>query len=324
MIWYHGVKEVEIMELAKQIKRYRKKEKYSQTDLATKLFVSRQAISNWERGLSEPDLETVQKLADIFHTSIEELITGDEVEDRQLQMQKKINWLFMIGFISSVVCFIITIIKPQSNTALVMPFIITFMIGIVIVIFGYAIRNREYSMIAGYDDERQYNEQVLRRMLLMIQLSMVIVYNFTMILCVAALWFQLRDLTIICMIINVINVFISVLGCNIRYQHTLFREEKQQKNAVQSSILVILYVFVLLLSVSAVTYTFWLHDIHNNTPQALMVLGFMSPGLIYHTICLFYVDHTLKQGKKISVVFWCVSAILTIIWLMIIVCFPYE
>ena len=272
------------MEIAKQIKRYRKKEKYSQEELAEQLYISRQAVSNWERGLSEPDLDTIRKLADIFHTSIEELITGDEVEDRQLKTQTYINWFFIAGVFLCVVNIIMTIMNAQSNTAIVLPLIITFMIGIVVVIFGYALRNREYSMLAGYEPDIRYNERVLRQMLLSVQISIVSVYIFTMILSLAGIWFQSKEFIIIVMMINVINLIVSVLGFNIRYRDTLFLDKKQRNSSSKGTMIVILYVVVLILSVCAAVYTFKLHHIQNNTPEAHMVLGVMSPGLIYHTI----------------------------------------
>ena len=38
------------MQVGKQIQHYRKKKNLSQDDLAEIIFVSRQSISNWERG----------------------------------------------------------------------------------------------------------------------------------------------------------------------------------------------------------------------------------------------------------------------------------
>ena len=42
----------------------RKEKGFSQESLANQLNVTRQAISNWERGKTEPDLQTLIQLAD--------------------------------------------------------------------------------------------------------------------------------------------------------------------------------------------------------------------------------------------------------------------
>ena len=41
------------MELNEQIKNYRTEMKFSQEELAEKIYVTRQSISNWENGISQ-------------------------------------------------------------------------------------------------------------------------------------------------------------------------------------------------------------------------------------------------------------------------------
>lgn len=62
--------------LGKNIQYLRKQKHMTQEDLALKLNVSRQAISKWEAGSSEPDINTLVKLSEIFNVSIDELIKG--------------------------------------------------------------------------------------------------------------------------------------------------------------------------------------------------------------------------------------------------------
>lgn len=54
------------------ISKLRKKHGLTQKQLGKKLNVSYQAVSKWENNLSEPDLETLEKLADIFGISVSE------------------------------------------------------------------------------------------------------------------------------------------------------------------------------------------------------------------------------------------------------------
>lgn len=71
------------MEFAKQLKKYRLNNDLSQEDLATKLFVSRQAVSKWENGEGTPDLDNIVKLAEIFDVSLDALVLGIESESKQ-------------------------------------------------------------------------------------------------------------------------------------------------------------------------------------------------------------------------------------------------
>lgn len=59
---------------AKKIQELRLKRNLSQSDLADKLGVSRQAISKWERDEGLPDLYNIRRLADIFKVSVDELV----------------------------------------------------------------------------------------------------------------------------------------------------------------------------------------------------------------------------------------------------------
>ena len=48
----------------------------TQEDLAEKMFVTRQTVSNWENGRTNPDLDSLHALSEVFKTDITELIYG--------------------------------------------------------------------------------------------------------------------------------------------------------------------------------------------------------------------------------------------------------
>jgi len=62
------------MSFADQFKLLRKEKGISQEALAESLHISRQAVSKWETGLSQPDTENLVKLAEIFNVSLDELV----------------------------------------------------------------------------------------------------------------------------------------------------------------------------------------------------------------------------------------------------------
>ena len=63
--------------VGKNIKKYREKLKITQQELATRLYVSYQAVSAWERGVALPDLENTAKLADVFNVKIDALLSNN-------------------------------------------------------------------------------------------------------------------------------------------------------------------------------------------------------------------------------------------------------
>ena len=65
------------MELGKQIKKYRQEVQLSQEELAERVYVSRQTISNWENDKSYPDVNSLVLLSETFQISLDNLIKGD-------------------------------------------------------------------------------------------------------------------------------------------------------------------------------------------------------------------------------------------------------
>ena len=68
----------------------RKKHNMTQKQLAEKLNVSDKAVSRWETGKNYPDIEILQKLAEIFDTTIDDLLKGNDIEkDKKKERRKK-------------------------------------------------------------------------------------------------------------------------------------------------------------------------------------------------------------------------------------------
>ena len=70
------------MTLGERIYKFRTEKEMSQEDLAVALEVSRQSISKWETNGSVPALDKLVKLSEIFGVSLDELVTGKEVEQK--------------------------------------------------------------------------------------------------------------------------------------------------------------------------------------------------------------------------------------------------
>lgn len=64
--------------VSKNLRRLRKANRMTQEQLAEELHVTRQAISNWENNKTQPDIDALARLAEIFKVEIEELIYGEK------------------------------------------------------------------------------------------------------------------------------------------------------------------------------------------------------------------------------------------------------
>lgn len=61
-------------QIGKRISEFRKSKDMTQYELADKLSISFQAVSNWERGNSMPDISKLPELAEIFGVTIDDII----------------------------------------------------------------------------------------------------------------------------------------------------------------------------------------------------------------------------------------------------------
>lgn len=128
------------MEAGTQIKKYRSNMGISQEELAEKVYVSRQTISNWETGKNYPDIHSVLLLSSVFNVSLDQLIKGDveimkkkeinETEIKKLNHYGSIYTAFLILAIISFIPFIALIgwygLIPRSA---VITFIIIFLMA---------------------------------------------------------------------------------------------------------------------------------------------------------------------------------------------------
>lgn len=64
------------MNFSEQIKKIRKDRNLTQQDMAEKLGISRQAVSNWENDKNLPDIEMLIRMSQVFHLTLDELILG--------------------------------------------------------------------------------------------------------------------------------------------------------------------------------------------------------------------------------------------------------
>ena len=97
------------MELGKQIRMYRQEAQLSQEELADRVYVSRQTISNWENDKSYPDVNSLVLLSEVFHISLDKLIKGDidvmkeAIEKEEVEKMKQYGTIYTILLIATVV-----------------------------------------------------------------------------------------------------------------------------------------------------------------------------------------------------------------------------
>lgn len=83
------------------IKKYREKMGISQAELSRRIGVSRQTFNNYELGKREADYETLLKIAEELHTSVQALLTDENLEPQNGIVLEKDN-IYMIPIFKTV------------------------------------------------------------------------------------------------------------------------------------------------------------------------------------------------------------------------------
>ncbi len=108
------------MNIGEKIYNLRKKKNLSQEDLASVLNVSRQTISKWETGESNPDIDKIVPLCNFFEISTDEFLKGkDIVYERKLNKEKTKNkaLTFSLCLVIFAVMIILTILLEEIEVS---------------------------------------------------------------------------------------------------------------------------------------------------------------------------------------------------------------
>lgn len=104
------------MNIGKNIRKKRIELNMSQDELAEKMYVTRQTISNYETGKRNASVETLQELAKVFNCELEELIYGSKSINNQ-HLKKYYTWVGIIVLS----CLLIQIIRKWESDFVLVP-----------------------------------------------------------------------------------------------------------------------------------------------------------------------------------------------------------
>lgn len=87
------------MKLQDKLQMLRKKNGYSQEQLADELGVARQTIGKWENGQAVPELSGLIRLSELYGVTVDRIVKDDDVCNISLQSDKGIRYAEAIDFL---------------------------------------------------------------------------------------------------------------------------------------------------------------------------------------------------------------------------------
>ena len=108
------------MEFNEKLQELRKREGMTQEELASKLYVSRTAISKWESGRGYPNIESLKAIAKLFSVTVDELLSSDEIltvaeEDGIQREQRSKSFMLALLDISAVLLLFLPLFVQRSD-----------------------------------------------------------------------------------------------------------------------------------------------------------------------------------------------------------------
>lgn len=159
------------VKIGKFIATLRKEQNMTQVELASKLGVTDRAVSKWENGRGLPDLSLVVSLAEVLGVTINELLSGERIEEEQYQEKLEENIVQTIEYSKNK----IRSTKKNFATISIIAFIVIFLLGALFNIdVGRMLRNEEvlfstwgFDYFAPVDLEEENIYKVIRTYLVM-------------------------------------------------------------------------------------------------------------------------------------------------------------
>ena len=173
------------MKINEKIYNLRKEHNLSQEELAEELGVSRQTISKWELGESNPDFDKIVPLCELFNISTEELLRDKKevkVDEDKIDITKVV--LISISIAFYFLGFIGTILAKKvwgyTDGIAAIVFLGFAAVGTVILLITLLTRRSKKSIIANYDyDENPIANLIIGIMAILFTIAYILLSIYT-------------------------------------------------------------------------------------------------------------------------------------------------
>ena len=271
------------MTLGEKISDLRKRKGISQEKLAELIGVSRQAVTKWESGNTNPDTENLIRISEIFGCSLDELC-GVVAEK-----PKKINYApgHILAFISLLIltayCVIGGVTKEFNGEILVLMIILAVPMHCFthLAFWGMA-KSGEFSFLAGYDSSMKYDTEMMKRYVVALDfMTGFETVSYLFLIAATALIVPEFEIYGILLIGYIISFIAGIFFIGYKFGDKIYSDPADAKKARRGLRASVILVVMMLLSIFGFMLFFELKDYENNSASVFPMLGmmFVSIGL---------------------------------------------
>ena len=280
---FNRKKEAVKMELGKKIAALRAEKGISQEKLAEMLDVTRQAVTKWESGKSNPDTENLIRLAEIFGCSLDELCGISAEKPKKISyapghILALLSVIILIGY-----CIIGGITGKFDGEVLIALIILAIpMHAFTHLIFWGMAKSGEFSMLAGYDSSIKYDTEAMKRYVVGLDfMTGFETVSYLFLMAATSLIVPEFEIYGILIVGYIISYVAGIFFMGIKFGDKVYADPKDAKRAKRGLPASIILVVMMLVSVFGFMLFFELKDCENNSSESFPMLGmmFVSVGL---------------------------------------------
>lgn len=286
------------MTLGKNIAYYRKQKGYSQEHLANLLGISRQAVTKWENGTSNPSSENLIRLSKILDVKLEYLL-GTEKDEEIIEMGKE-PWVYFGCSVLAMIFYLGYSIAYHTFSMGV--FLCAFIVAIPIQLFLHlyftsTLKSGNFSGIAGFDSGTEYKKKEVKKLLVKIDHHIGMssaAYVMTTCILGSGIAGEFQWVPYLVFVYTLEFVF-AVMYYNYQSTESILVKEEDRMRARAAMPVTIGYLVIAMAAVAIVMLVFWIKGISNNTLPALKAGGMMALGVLIATVGMIREDFKVKK-----------------------------
>ena len=289
------------MDFGKKLSELRKQNGISQEKLAEMVGVSRQAVTKWESGKSNPDTENLIRLAEIFGISLDELCLGEIPKKPEAKIHIGGHILALLSIlIVAAYCVIGGITGDFNGEILVLLIILAIpMHCFTHLIFWGMVKSGEFSMLAGYDSSIKYDTENMKRYVAGIDfMTGFETVSYLFIISATALIVPEMEIYGILLVGYIISYVAGIFFIGYKYGDKIYCNPEDAKTAKRGLPSSVILMILLLASVFWFMLLFELKGYKNNTLTPFPMLGMMFVSVGFALAGYLFESKRLKKADE--------------------------
>lgn len=287
--------------VGEKLKECRKQRQWTQEELAKQLNVTRQAVSNWERDKTLPDVYLLKKIAVVFDMTLDQFM--ENTKQAEVKMPKTPGRLFLATVVAIILYLAVGGLTDRLMVELVVEMVIicVFCQGFIHLFISSSVKTGNFSMLAGFDSKVEYRVEEVKKVLIQMD-THIACTSFGSILLLAFCAFMKKEqgeiVSIFVIVSYCLDMTLAICFYNFRSIDKTMVKEQDQKMARAGYVSLTWFLVWIFVFIGATFAKIEWKSIQNNSPESIGYLGWTFLFLLVTMAELFFEQYRVKKQIK--------------------------